>query len=362
MFHLIKHGLFLHLIQREEHDHRGIDDKMKGRRVGEILRETVEHPRKTAGSRIGNLHEQRRRDLDERLREDDGHNAGVVHPERHESLLHAVGVAAADTAARGVDGDLAHALSEHDRPHDDEQEEDDENRQFRDRSGRLHARETEITLPRADDRLGQTRSDVDHDDERSAVAHSEGGDLIGDPHDEKRGGGHADDCHELEADPGIGDDFNAGEGLAESAGVAEHRSDAPRLHHAKHDRQIAGDLRELLATAFTFLLEFFKRRNDRTQELNHDRCRNVRPDREKADAALLKRAARKDVEPVQEPAAGRALPRSLDDALKRAPIDSRGRDLRNKTAHEHEAERDQYFLAQFRNAECVGKTLHHCHI
>ena len=256
--------------EREEHDERGVDDEVQRRGVGEILREAVESSGKTSRRRVGHLHDERARNLNERLREDDGHDARVVDSQRHERLLHAVGVAAADAATRRVDGDLPDALREHHRAHDDEEEEDHENRKLGDGSRSLHARETEVTLPSLDESLRKARGDVDHDDERSAVADAEGRDLIGEPHDEERGARHADNGHEVKTESGIRDDLNARERRTERAGVAEHRGDAPRLDDTKDNRQVARNLRELLTTALPFFLELFKRRNDRAEKLNDD--------------------------------------------------------------------------------------------
>ena len=143
--------------------------------------------------------------------------------------------------------------------------------------------------------------------------------------------------------------------------MAEQRRNAPRLRNAEDDREVARNLGELLATRLAFLLELLKRGDDRAKELDYDLRRNVGPDREEADGALPERTAGEHFEPVEHAAAGVFTSQVADYALKRLPVNAWRRNLRNKTAHEHEAERNQDFLPKLRDAECVRKSLHHRH-
>ena len=133
----------------------------------------------------------------------------------------------------------------------------------------------EVTLISAPESLGETRSDVDHDDQRRAVADSESGDLIGDPHDEERSRRHADNRHHVEAESGFGDQRLDVTDLPESLGAGKERRDTPPLNDAEDDREISRDLRELLTAVLAFLLQLLKRRNHRREKLDDDRRGDV---------------------------------------------------------------------------------------
>ena len=346
-----------HPEEREEHDRHRVDHHVeRSAGIAEVRRELVQ-----ARARLGELHENRGRDRDERLREDDRHDARVVHAKRHERLLHAVGVAARDAAARRVDRHLAHALRQHHRAHDDEDEEDHHDRKLGDRRGRLDAGKAEVTLPRANQRLRKTRGDVDHDDQRGTIADAERRNLVGEPHDEERRGRHANHRHQLEADSGIRHDLDALERLAEHARMTERGRNAPRLHDAEDDRQVTRDLRKLLTAGLALLLQLLERGDDGREELDHDLRRDVGPDREEADRALAERTAREHLEHVEQAAALVLRLEVGDNVLQSLPVNAGRRNLRNETAHENEAERNQDFLTEFRNSEHVRKALHHRH-
>ena len=280
----------------------------RGRRIAQTLGKAVEVLPERGFRALEALHENRTRNLNERLREDDRHNTRVVHTKRHERLLHPVGVAARNAAARRVNRHLADTLRQHHRAHHDEDEEDDNDREFRNRRVRLNAGETEVTLPGIDDRLRQTRGDVDHDDERSTVANAERRDLISEPHHEQGSGRHADHRDEMEPETGIRHNLNELLPVREPNAEPRHledRRNAPRLHDAEDNRQVTRNLRELHTARLTFLLELLKRRDDGRKELNHDLRRNVGPDREKADRALTERATREYLKYVKKAAAVR---------------------------------------------------------
>ena len=173
--------------------------------------------------------------------------------------------------------------------------------------------------------------------------------------------GHADHRHQLEADAGIHHELHAAKRRREHLRMHERRRDAPALHHAEDDREVARDLRELLAAALPFLLELLKGGNHGRKELNHDLRGDVRPDGEEADGALSERAAGEHLEPVEETAAARGGADILDRTLKRLPVHARGRNLRNEAANRHQTQGDQDFLAQFRNLERVPKSFPHRH-
>ena len=339
-----------HPEEREEHDQHGVDGDVQPGGLGEHHGYVVEPARGR-----GEVLDDGGRDLDERLREDDRHDARVVYAQRHERLAHAERVAASDAPARRVDGDLPDALGEHDRAHDDEQEEHDQDAEAGDRRDLRD----EVALVRGADGVGEARGDVDHDDERRAVADAERRDLVGEPHHEERRGRHADHGHQVEAEPGMRDQHPVGELGREHAGVGEDRRDAPRLDDAEDDRQVPCDLRELLAAVLALLLQLLKGRDDRREELDHDLRRDVRPDREEADGALAQGAARERLEPPEQRRV--RLPDVVHDLLEHGPVHARGRDLRHEAAHEHESERHEYLLPQLRDPERVGKAFHHRH-
>ena len=260
-----------------------------------------------------------------------------------------------------MDGDLADALGEQNRAHHDGETEEEQKHELDGGAGRRHAVVAEVALPGGEDRLGKTRGDVDHDDERRAVADAERRDLVGDPHHEERGGGHADHRHHLESEAGVGHDLHAAERGREHLRMHEGGGNSPRLDDAEENRQVAGDLRELLTARLPFLLHFFERRNHGGKELDHDLRRDVGPNREEADCALVEAAAGEHVEPVEKTAA-RGGADIVYRALKRLPIDARCGNLGDETAHRHQTQSDENLLAQFGNPERVRKTFPHRHI
>src|SRR5690606_13568885 len=89
------------------------------------------------------------------------------------------------------------------------------------------------------------------DEERDAVADAALGDLLADPHQERRARGQRDHRHELEAEARLVDD--AGAAFARREALDE-LGDAEALEAAQGDGAVAGVLVELAPTGLTLLL------------------------------------------------------------------------------------------------------------
>ena len=157
--------------------------------------------------------------------------------------------------------------------HEDD-EGDDRNRHHQkndDEDGRDRAGSPEFE--RGSERVRQVRDNTGHDDQRDAVADPARGDLLAEPHQKDRAADERHHGHQPEEQPGI-----------------EHRGLRPGMHPLQPDRDPigldrrqqdsaeAGVLVQLLAPALAFLLQRFECRGHRSQELDDDRCRNVRHD------------------------------------------------------------------------------------
>src|SRR5207249_4964617 len=113
-----------------------------------------------------------------------------------------------------------------------------------------------------DNGRGQVDYNASEDQQAHSVADSALGDLLAQPHDERRAGGQADHGHGGEAEPRVGD-----ESLLRSL---QGRCNAERLDQRQDHRQVARPLGNFTAPQFAFLLQFFERRYDYGQQLQND--------------------------------------------------------------------------------------------
>ena len=137
---------------------------------------------------------------EDRLREDDRHDAGIVDLERQEGGLAAVDLVAADLLGV-LDGDFALRLRDGDGAGDDGEEEK-EQRDDQDRAPRpvLPPPVPVSICQPCNKRGGQARDDVDGDDHRDTVADALVGDLFAQPHQQQRAGEQADDGGEFKGE------------------------------------------------------------------------------------------------------------------------------------------------------------------
>ena len=92
--------------------------------------------------------------------------------------------------------------------------------------------------------------------------------------------------------PGIHDEI--------AACLLQADGDTERLHSAENDGQVAGPLGDLAAAQFAFLLQFRQRLIHDGQQLQDDRCRDVRHDAEREDRQAAEVAAAEQVEKPEE--------------------------------------------------------------
>ncbi len=91
-------------------------------------------------------------------------------------------------------------------------------------------------------------------------------------------------------------------------------------------------------------------RNDRHQNLHHDRCRDVRVDAECSDAELSQRVAAEDVEEAEDRVA-------FERAGQGILVDVRKRDVGQQTKHHKHREREEKFLSHVWLPKCVDAGL-----
>ena len=141
-------------------------------------------------------------------------------------------------------------------------------------------------------RHGQVDDDAGEDDQRHAVADAALGDLLAQPHHERRADGQRQHRHQPEAPAGGVDERQA----ALRRGLAlEHDGERHRLHDRQHDGAVAGVLRDLAAAELAFLRQPLQVRPDHRQELQDDRRADVGHDAQREDRRLRQVPAREHV-------------------------------------------------------------------
>ena len=141
--------------------------------------------------------EKHRREHQDGLREDDGHDAGVVHAQRHVRALPAVHLAA-DHPLGVLDGNFSLGLRHRNDARDHEEDHDQQPDQVENAELR-HAIHRLEHVDRGLDRIRQAADDADRDDHRNSVADAALGDLFAKPHQQHRAGRHGDDGQQPEA-------------------------------------------------------------------------------------------------------------------------------------------------------------------
>src|SRR5262249_14143038 len=116
--------------------------------------------------------------------------------------------------------------------------------------------------------------DARENDQRHAVPDTAIGNLFAEPHDESGSGSQGQHRHQYETDARI---YN-------HALTLECDGDTRRLHRAKHHGEVTGVRRDFAASKFPFFGKFFQIRPNNGQQLQNDRCRNVRHDAERKDS------------------------------------------------------------------------------
>ena len=155
------------------------------------------------------------------------------------------------------------------------------------------------------ERHRQLGDDTGHDDERHAIANAARGDLLAQPHQEHGAADQRYDRGEAEQQAGI--DHRLDARLRAEAFKAS--GDEIALHRGQADRAIAGILVELLAPAFTFLLDRRELRREGGGQLHHDRRGDIGHDAERDEAHARQRTTREGVEDVEDAAIGLRIQR-----------------------------------------------------
>ena len=118
--------------------------------------------------------------------------------------------------------------------------------------------------------------------------------------------------------------------------------DAVSLEDRQHHRQIARVLVEDLAPLFAFFLDRFERRNDRAQELDDDRRRDIGHDVQREHRHALNGAAREHVEHVED-----ALLLPKERGLERRGVDAGNRNVGSKPEDDERAQGEPDALLEF---------------
>ena len=140
--------------EREEHDERCVHEKVHRAAHISKLHEEAAEPSHRTGCIGGDVAGEEARDLKDRLSEDDRHHARVVHAQRHERLLHAIGGTANSATTGGVNRNLADTLSEQHGTHHNGKAEEKEKHELDGGTCGGNAVVSEIALPCGENRLG----------------------------------------------------------------------------------------------------------------------------------------------------------------------------------------------------------------
>src|SRR5579871_1151136 len=274
--------------------------------------------------------------------EDHRHDAAGVHAQRQVSRLtthhlashHALGVLHGNAA-------LA-ALDIHDEGDDSDHEDDEQHHEDR-RHGAPGAvlRLIKQILHAA----GQAHDDSGKNQQRHAVANAAVGDLLAQPHDEGAAGGERQHGHEAEAPAGMEN---------EVAHLLQADGDAERLDRAQNHSDIAGPHRNLLAAHLAFFLQLGERFVHHGQQLQNNRCRDVRHDAEGEDGHAAEIAAREQIDKSEE--RSRIV---LERIFQFEEVHARGGQVAAQPVDRQQRQREQNPLAQVGNTKDVGQLFKH---
>src|ERR1700751_4449764 len=196
------------------------------------------------------------------------------------------------------------------------------------------------------DASGQANHNSSEDQQRHAVAHATLSDLLAQPHDEgaaRREGQHR---HQNEAVAGGEHEILVAFGQAVR--------NAKGLQRAQDDGQVACPLGDHLAPEFALLLQLRQRLIDHRQQLQNDRCRDVRHDAQRENRQAAQLTAR---EQVDEPKKRSLVLR--EELREFGGFDSWGLDLTTQPVHRQHGQREEDALAQIGDAKDVGQFFKH---
>ena len=137
---------------------------------------------------------------------------------------------------------------------------------------------------RADARR-EAGDDIGEQNNGDTVANAKLGDLLAQPHDKCR------TSREGQDDDGSADEIRLAENRVALVGVVFEHNPVGKAHdQAQTDRRVASDLFQLLAAFLAaFLLKTLQGRNGDGQQLDDDRCVDIRLDRQRKDCRIRER-------------------------------------------------------------------------
>ena len=255
-----------------------------------------------AGESAGQPAEDHHREQQQTAGEDDGHDAGLIDAQRQVLASSAVDPAAADVlgALRGNPplplADKHDAGDHADEKHDQDQEH--VHAQLALAAAQLQAAAGHDRLDDFADGAGQPGQNIAHDQKTDAVADAVLVDLLAQPHEEYRAGGHRQNGNELPGD--LQAEGRAAAVVAQELGTdhvlaaRKPKDIEPALPKAEKHGGVAGILIDLLPPGLALLLQLFQRRIDARQKLEDNRGGNVGHDAQTEDGRLPQLAAAED--------------------------------------------------------------------
>ena len=237
----------------------------------------------------------------------------------------------ADHTLGVLDGDATlGGFHENDEPDDGEHQRDD--------NGDKDEREFPglDQLDGVDDSCRHARNNTGEDNERYTITDTALRHLLTQPHDERRPGGQGQHRHQLELHSRIEHNRTA----RRTGHAFQARGDEETLHDGEQNGAVAGVLGYFTATRLPFLGQGFQLRHNHCQQLDDDRCRNIRHDAQGEDGEVLQRTAGEHVEHAEQCA--RIL---LEKSAKRLTIDTGRRDLHPHPVDKKHQESENHSLA-----------------
>src|SRR5258706_2299938 len=191
-----------------------------------------------------------------------------------------------------------------------------------------------------DDRIRQTYHDARENQQAHSVADAALGDLLTQPHDERRAGGQTQHGHHDEARTRMNH---------EAALALQRRRDPEGLHQREAHRQVTRPLGDLAPPQLAFFLEFLERRHHYRQQLQDDRRGDIGHDAQREDGKPAEHAAAEQVQESEQRAGA-----ALEELFQLVRVDPRGRDVPAQPVDRQQRQRKQEPLAQIRDAKYVG--------
>ena len=177
---------------------------------------------------------------------------------------------------------------------------------------------TRSAMPR-----GQAGDDAGKDQQAHAVADAAVGNLLAQPHDERRTGGQSEHRHQAEADAR----------MQHQALLGENGRNADGLQRAQDNRHVAGPLGDLAPAEFAFLLDARQRLIDHGQQLEDDRRGDVGHDAQRKDGHSAQVAAAEQIHQAERRSALR-----VEQELKLVGVHAGGGDEGTQAVHGQNAQ------------------------